>query len=87
MSQRKEKILQSLGVLNFIYKKEYDKNKNPIYVEGKSPINHNDEWREKVHEEFSNRLKEIKQGVVEGSDKLEDDEYVLVENMYNIAGQ
>ena len=40
---------------NFIYKKEYDKNKNPIYVEGKSPINHNDEWREKVHEEFSNR--------------------------------
>ena len=37
------------------------------------------------YEEFSNRLKEIKQGAVEGSDKLEDDEYVLVENMYNIV--
>ena len=34
---------------------EYDKNRNPVFVEGKSPINHDSEWRDKVHEEFSSK--------------------------------
>jgi len=31
---------------------EYDKNRNPIHVEGKSPINHDLEWRTQTHLEF-----------------------------------
>jgi hypothetical protein len=33
-------------------KPSYDKNRNPIFVEGKSPINHNKTWRKKAHKEF-----------------------------------
>ena len=37
------------------------------------------------YEEFSNRLQEIKQGQVEGSGALPDNEYNFVDNMYNIV--
>lgn len=33
-------------------KPSYDKNRNPIFVEGKSPIEHNSSWRKNTHEEF-----------------------------------
>ena len=38
-----------------------------------------------TYEEFKNRLDEIKQGQVEGSDAIPDNEYNFIENVYNIV--
>ena len=37
------------------YDKEYDKNRNPICVEGKSPIKHDKAWRKAMEKEFSEK--------------------------------